>query len=136
MRHPKGEVSYSFGTPLLLLLLKRSYLKPQYFSIAQELLHYWLEDLEASGVDLLHYGHREKEELDYLRYSNYYLTEEINTEELFYIPERYGMPIMLTFGASPSDWRLWSTESSEYFAGQFWSLIESPPLLLPGTWID
>ena len=90
-----------------------------------------------SGVDLLHYGRIEKKELNHFRYLNYYLAGEMSPEELpFYISERFGIPMMYTFGSSPSDWRLWSIESSEHFAGEFWSLVESPPLLMPGTWID
>lgn len=40
------------------------------------------------------------------------------------------------YGPRPEDWHLiWGVDSDE-FAGEFWDLIENPPLRIPGGWVD
>ncbi|KXH42053.1 hypothetical protein CNYM01_08403 [Colletotrichum nymphaeae SA-01] len=96
-------------------------------------LRMWLEDVQISGHDLEEYGRREME---------YFKCEARLREErliLEYDESSYGTGMRLvsfTYGREPGDWDLiWSLEAEEY-AGEFWDLIENPPLRIPGAWVD
>ena len=112
---------------LLPTLVPESLRNERYPKIAQNLLQIWLEDLEASGVSLLEYGHTEVP---------MFCCTWGDDEDFGYYN------VTLVCGASVSDWRVvrskrfWTLESPEHFTGEFWSLIESPPLSVPGMWID
>lgn len=93
----------------------------------------WLEDLVASGVDLVEYGRKEKEILD-LSSTTKCATFSLDCDL------RYGGGVWhivnFDFGAAPSDWHIWWAEPTDFLAGEFWAMIESPEEFMPGSWID
>lgn len=50
----------------------------------------------------------------------------------------YGLPYLsaVHYGAEPVDWYFEMDFHYENHAGDFWNLIENPPQLVPGAWID
>lgn len=103
--------------------------------LLQRLVTMWLEDLVTSGVDLVEYGRKEKEIWD---------LSSISKDVLFFMCMSSGFDheawhihvIDVVFGAAPSDWHIWWSEPTDFLAGQFWAMIESPEELMPGSWIE
>ena len=100
----------------------------------------WLEDLHAAGVDLLEYGRKEKEMLDdglFNQDFEYFVLERGRPGKVLYRYDRLVWHLIsFTYGHSPSDWHLWFSEPTDEFVGDFWSMIESPLLSVPGAWIE
>ena len=95
-------------------------------------LMHWLEDLEICNIDLKVYGATEKklflenEELRHLRYSLFgwdYDRESWRLESFEY-------------GPKPRDWKFFWNLEVEIFAGEFWDMVENPPLHVVGAWPD
>ena len=89
----------------------------------------WLEDLQSCGVDLLEYGKKEKE-----LHGHY--TEVLGDCRSY----SNGCTLRLvgfTYGASPEDWKVWFSEPTDEYAGDFWWLVEQPDEKpMPGMWVD
>ncbi|KAJ5787284.1 hypothetical protein N7457_002274 [Penicillium paradoxum] len=87
----------------------------------------WLKALQANGVDLKQFG---RAELVIWR------NENIRKEFVAHgCHDRLAKRIIgFTYGPSPEDWHLWVSEPTDRFAGEFWSLIERPVEVMPGTW--
>lgn len=93
----------------------------------------WLEDLLASGVDLVEYGRKEKETWNLL-------------SVLKDVPFAFGWGlgpgadvrhiIGFEFGAAPSEWHIWWSEPTDFMAREFWAMVENPEELMPGSWIE
>lgn len=105
-----------------------------------ELLKNWVSDLTAGGMDLVAYGESEKEH--YYRRGVLTLPQKPREvllgpkERIFYAPQRSLNGF--TFGPNAEDWNLiweWHPDP-ERLAGEFWTLIEDPPLAIPGSWVD
>ncbi|KAJ4148267.1 hypothetical protein LMH87_002746 [Akanthomyces muscarius] len=41
-----------------------------------------------------------------------------------------------SYGPEPKDWKFTWELQWEEMVGQFWELIDNPPLKLPGAWVD
>ena len=103
-----------------------------------QLLKLWLEELDASGIDLMEYGRIERAlweqepmRKDFPGYDPLVLDEDpLDSDEPF-----TWRLINFTFGASPSDWHVWGSQLDGY-AGEFWSMVERPEVNMPGTWIE
>ncbi|KAH6617896.1 hypothetical protein B0J18DRAFT_468234 [Chaetomium sp. MPI-SDFR-AT-0129] len=104
------------------------------------LLKDWVSDLAAGGMDLEAYGESEKEH--YKRRGVLSLPQKPREvlldpkEGIFYAPQRSLNGF--TFGPKAEDWSLiweWHPDP-EGLAGEFWTLIEDPPLAIPGSWVD
>lgn len=98
----------------------------------EELVKIWLEDLDTCGVNLLEYGRKEKA-----------LHDEFPMQDFmgdcfkdYHYHEIKWHLISFSFGTSVSDWRIWVSEPSDGYAGDFWSMIEPPELSIPGMWIE
>ncbi|KAK1977449.1 hypothetical protein LZ30DRAFT_258666 [Colletotrichum cereale] len=90
----------------------------------------WLEDVRSSGVSLDEYGAKvRKQYLDNTR---------LHTWRWHMLGRDKSGPqlVGLTIGPTAEDWKLhWDFDEAE-FAGDFWEMIENPPLRIPGGWID
>ncbi|MCJ1475934.1 hypothetical protein MMC13_004598 [Lambiella insularis] len=97
--------------------------------LSHSLLKTWLEDLEASGVDLLEYGKKERAMHDHLPISQN--CRDINGEAYskLYLVE-------FTYGASPDDWHLSFLDPADFYAGQFCEMVDRPEVIMPGSWVD
>ncbi|KAK4145268.1 uncharacterized protein C8A04DRAFT_10801 [Dichotomopilus funicola] len=105
-----------------------------------KLLKNWVSDLAAGGMDLEAYGESEKAHYDRRGVlSSPQKPREVllsPEERIFYAPQRSLNGF--TFGPKAEDWNLiweWHPDP-ERLAGEFWTLIEDPPLAIPGSWVD
>ncbi|CAJ2512991.1 Uu.00g011100.m01.CDS01 [Anthostomella pinea] len=90
----------------------------------------WLEDLRACGVDLEAYGCTE----------NRIFREHWCVR---YIPYCVGTTVDHTarlqdfdYGPNPEDWKFHWGPDAERFAGDFWEMVNRPPPVMPGSWIE
>ncbi|KAK1688432.1 hypothetical protein BDP55DRAFT_655910 [Colletotrichum godetiae] len=102
-----------------------------------KLLRMWLEDMQTSSIDLDEYGRREMEVFKRDALLQERRLRIRSTRDDGYYESYPGMRLTsFTYGPEPEDWKLvWSPEAEEY-AGEFWDLIENPPLRIPGGWVD
>jgi len=132
---PRWPGSQVVLTPFLSLFdglwcLEWSSSVPQLF---QRVTTTWLEDLVASGVDLVEYGRKEKE---------IWHLSSMSRNVPFSFDRGQGPDgdvwhiIDFDFGVAPSDWHIWWSEPTDFLAGQFWAMIESRGKLMPGSWIE
>ncbi|KAI2620421.1 hypothetical protein GGR54DRAFT_601038 [Hypoxylon sp. NC1633] len=90
----------------------------------------WLEALEEAGVDLVAYGCREHELLlDPHGHQGLGRLCGPSMDFQIYL-------IGFKYGSKPTDWEIYWEEPTDRFAGEFWALIENPPLRIPGSWVD
>ncbi|KAK2016496.1 hypothetical protein LZ32DRAFT_80181 [Colletotrichum eremochloae] len=95
----------------------------------------WLEDVQAAGIDLAEYGRQELE--------IYLAHDSLQSRRWFH--EYSSDPGLITsgwklvgftYGPEPRDWKFtWDLDAWEY-SGDFWELVENPPLHIPGGWVD
>ncbi|TQV91015.1 hypothetical protein IF1G_10250 [Cordyceps javanica] len=94
-------------------------------------LQYWLEDLQASGIDLSEYG---EVEANLLR-----KTGALYSSRLYWRGRAERPHIRLvafTYGPEPKDWELGWEMEADHMVGEFWELIDNPPLRIIGAWVD
>lgn len=111
----------------------------------------WIKILQASGIDLEQYGRKERSIFKMKKRNNFeslvFLSCINRVEALdFEGPMKpvtsyelgWSSLIDFTYGPCVEDWNFWFSEPTDRFAGDFWSLIEDPPLmsLVPGAWVD
>lgn len=97
--------------------------------------HMWLEDVRLSGLDLLEYGQHE---------SNWYAlyTRNHTWRWKFLSLGKEALPpsgpqlVSLSYGTQPEQWQFEWDLAVEEFAGDFWKMVDNPPLRVPGGWID
>ncbi|KAK1500445.1 hypothetical protein CABS01_10169 [Colletotrichum abscissum] len=120
-------------TPLISALYKTFWDHSEYKRKISLFLRRWLEDVQISGHDLEEYGRRE---MEYFKREARLQEERLRTWDNNTIYEPGLRLVSFTYGPEPGDWNLvWSLEAEEY-AGEFWDLIENPPLRVPGAWVD
>ncbi|KAH8587979.1 hypothetical protein B0O99DRAFT_747158 [Bisporella sp. PMI_857] len=134
------------GTPLILAMSEgrwgRSSVTRCIKSINRR-LKLWLEDLHACGVDLQKYGYREKKIFlgnEWFRHrwfgirSFIYAKPDPSLETAF---DNVKVKLIgFDIGPRPEDWVFHWDMDAERYAGQFWDLIENPPIQVPGSWVD
>ncbi|PKY03247.1 hypothetical protein P168DRAFT_305556 [Aspergillus campestris IBT 28561] len=92
----------------------------------------WLKDLQAAGVDLQQFGAKEKRIWEKLPDR---VREYLSQEFQYYYYELWLRPLIgFSYGPSPDDWDIWVSEKSDYYAGEFWEMIEMEPEVMPGAW--
>lgn len=115
--------------------------------ILQRALHAYVCDLQASGVDLVAYGLRERELLhddisgwqgNFDADSMFMTSDDAHKNDLrtlvhFLVPIRL---LDLEFGAEPGQWKLVWEPELEAVAREFWNMIERSPVLMPGSWVE
>jgi hypothetical protein len=99
----------------------------------EEALLTWLQTLQGFGIDLERYGKTEHK-LFYQESSSWR-----NLELL--VPGSWGEVYLLRLiglqvGPEPDDWKVWISEPSDEFAGDFWDMLEHPERTIPGAWDD
>jgi len=93
----------------------------------QRIATMWLEDLVASGVDLVEYGRKEKEIWD-LSSTSTDVPFLLGPSSASDCGERHIHVIIFDFGAAPGDWHIWWSEPTDFLAGEFWAMIENSGL--------
>ncbi|KAH0425361.1 hypothetical protein CcaCcLH18_11017 [Colletotrichum camelliae] len=94
----------------------------------------WLEDVQASGIDLAEYGRRELEihNSSHQSFDRWWGLGMLQSADDYRL---YGPRLMsFIFGPRPQDWKLIWDPDVEEFAGDFWELTENPPLHIPGAY--
>lgn len=103
--------------------------------VVSEVLSVILLALKDAGRELLEYGSKEKQlqhrglvdtDFSVLRVRRGLSQWDTSTIRL----------IGFDYGPEPEDWRLWWSEPTDEFAGEFWHMIENPWERIPGAWID
>jgi hypothetical protein len=93
----------------------------------------WLQTLQGFGIDLERYGKTEHK-LFYQESSSW------RNLELSMPGCRGGVYLLrligLQVGPEPEDWKVWVSEPSDEFAGDFWDMLEHPERTIPGAWDD
>ncbi|KAI1644455.1 uncharacterized protein F4817DRAFT_360756 [Daldinia loculata] len=92
--------------------------------LASKLVRLWLEALKQAGINLEAYGRREKE----IFAGKSYDILAGNGSEKRLVDFRYG--------PEPEDWEFYFGEPIDDYVGEFWKLVEDPPLRVPGAWAD
>jgi hypothetical protein len=99
-------------------------------SKGEEALLAWLQTLQGFGIDLETYGKTERK-LFYQESSSWRNLE-------LHMPGRGEVcPLRLVglqVGPKPEDWKVWLSEPSDEFAGDFWDMLEHPERTIPGAW--
>lgn len=127
----KGKPPYY--TPLISGLYDNLWDHSEYKRKTSLFLRKWLEDVQISDHDLEEYGRRE---MEYFKCEVRLREERLRTWSETMEPDSGMRLVSFTYGPEPKDWKLvWSLEAEEY-AGEFWDLIENPPLRVPGAWVD
>ncbi|RYO82477.1 hypothetical protein DL766_006336 [Monosporascus sp. MC13-8B] len=100
----------------------------------------WVGSLKAAGINVTGYGCREMELLrdtsltrDSIPCLGYYQECKWDVPD----PVWRGVSIRLMgykYGPEPEDWDVYWSEPTDEFAGDFWELVENPPLQVPGAW--
>lgn len=85
----------------------------------------WMEDLAEAGLDLQEYF---RIELSACRGADMQLRP--GTRLLEFGPS----PVVLNYGDNPQDWMFEWDPCAEGEVGEFWNMIEFPPM--PGAWVD
>ncbi|KAF4784281.1 hypothetical protein HER10_EVM0006386 [Colletotrichum scovillei] len=130
--------------------------------VFQAVLKQWLQDLVSAGVDLLAYGEQESDTMRFTHpeVKGAFDSDAINlsrkvvrnplqacsepgwmtkVERAFDRSDRYWKPvriISIDYGSDVDDWRVHWVVEVEAFAGEFWRVVESPRVVMPGSWID
>ncbi|EXF83553.1 hypothetical protein CFIO01_00695 [Colletotrichum fioriniae PJ7] len=122
-----------YYTPFFLGLFGNTWGHWKYKRQTSIYLRKWLEDVQISDHDLEEYGRRE---MEYFKCEVRLREERLRTCSETMEPDSGMRLVSFTYGSEPKDWNLvWSLEAEEY-AGEFWDLIENPPLHVPGGWVD
>jgi hypothetical protein len=104
-----------------------------------QILEDWILNLFKNGIDLQHYGEREKA----LRAQSTVAGRLPNlngyTRSSFPQPVSFELTAF-SFGPHPNDWHFWFADPSDLFAGEFWEMLEKDDnvecnLLMPGGWV-
>ncbi|KAF4810821.1 hypothetical protein CGCSCA5_v010340 [Colletotrichum siamense] len=94
----------------------------------------WIDTLASAGKDLLKYGAGEKE---LHAQGNTFMFQRFagGTHSRKRSMMRFSI-LGITYGPLPQHWRLWITNENYDYAGEFWSMIESQNIRVPGSWVE
>ncbi|KAJ5520707.1 hypothetical protein N7463_001160 [Penicillium fimorum] len=101
----------------------------------------WASELKLAGVDLTHYGAKEK---------TLYTSGVVNLDLSIYVgleksgpgynPDQGGYLefhfLSLEYNSNPQDWRLWVSNPIDELVGGLGEIAEKGEEIMPGTWID
>ncbi|KAF2995137.1 hypothetical protein E8E14_002489 [Neopestalotiopsis sp. 37M] len=104
----------------------------------------WLQVLKDGGVDLQKYGQRETELFNMELYGRNFPLYNVDSDGDEVCWDNYlRLDLVLIgfqYGKEVDDWKLWWTEHTDAYAGDFWKSIESSAQSfeqrVPGAWID
>ena len=104
-----------------------------------------LVDLHHCGMDLNAYGHLELEIMGSIGPDEYSEGSQFHPYHKMLPSEacrdtalKPAVPRLETFkfGPLPDDWVFYWDWGTEAFAGEFWTMVEDPQLIIPGSWVD
>ncbi|KAB5518186.1 hypothetical protein GE09DRAFT_1259576 [Coniochaeta sp. 2T2.1] len=102
---------------------------------AQVALQVWLLAIKGAGIDLLSYAALEMRTLQ----ETCGKPGEVIVPWPPYPrsgPRAVSRLLGITYGPEPEDWKLWWTEPTDVYAGEFWRAVERDVPLLPGSWVE
>ncbi|KGO60495.1 hypothetical protein PEX2_086770 [Penicillium expansum] len=89
----------------------------------------WLEQLETVSVDLNEYGRTEES-----IWKSGTIQREFGSWN-GHLKEIQSLRVIgFAYGPSPEDWRLWLSEPSDSYVGDFWRMVARPVEVMPGAW--
>ncbi|KAK2599132.1 hypothetical protein QQS21_005393 [Conoideocrella luteorostrata] len=97
-------------------------------------IHNFLEDVSRAGINLVEYGRKElsllmsTESARSVRYAFTDYNSRWSTIGPYLVSMKYG--------PNPEDWEYIWDYMVEEFAGDFWEMVDNPPLAIPGGWVD
>ncbi|KAK2749013.1 orf21 protein [Colletotrichum kahawae] len=104
---------------------------------------YWATILYDSGVDLLHYGRKVRDIYQKIGWCvSDQTVSRIDPEDRNLTGIPYTCSLLgITYGALPSQWKLWWAPNINDYAADFWNLVEdsssnSSGFNVPGGWTD
>ncbi|KAF7534521.1 hypothetical protein G7054_g6189 [Neopestalotiopsis clavispora] len=115
------------------------------FLLIEPGLRLWLNILRNAGVDLKEYGKKE---------AGLFISQSVSEKPVTMYDVTFGDRLSrihggdawgakfevnligFQYGAEVDDWKLWWSEPSDVFAGDFWKLVESPYQPVPGAWVE
>jgi hypothetical protein len=109
-------------------------------NLIQELVRFYLTILKEGGIDLCLYGREEKRLQDHdlvdktFRYTFWPATFRHDPKVVWSSTIARWDLIGFTYGPSPVDWRVWGSQPTDIFVGDFWRMVESPWERMPGAW--
>jgi hypothetical protein len=104
----------------------------QHFCTLEGTLRYWLRGLHSGGVNLQDYGRRQQVLLQRaVRHNPEALKGRCHLESGEFIRLQLES---FRYGPRPEDWHVVWDWDSETAAGEFWDMMESPWLQMPGAW--
>ncbi len=107
-------------------------------------LQLWLLTLQQTGVDILQYGIKER----HLHHSGLVCKDFSRRQRTVKVGghgkttqavnSSYGTLRLIAIepAALPADWRLWWSEPTDEFAGEFWGMCERVTPTTPGAWVN
>lgn len=97
----------------------------------------WASALRHGGVDLAAYGRRERELARESPGACHAIRRRLHGGMQYLEAESHPARIIgISFGAEVADWGMWWAREYEFFAREFWNMVENPPLAVPGSWED
>ena len=91
----------------------------------------YLTTIRAGGVDLAEYGLQEQK-----------LYRDVDIDKEFLVSSSYRNRLRrfvvrligFTYGPTPEDWKVWFSEPTDIYVGEFWHGIENPWEHISGAW--
>ncbi|CZR68075.1 uncharacterized protein PAC_17974 [Phialocephala subalpina] len=108
--------------------------------VIEAVMRIYLLVLAQSGIDILSYGQKEKELHDQdavdktFQYVFFPLGRKNTQWKVLSAVQATWNLIGFTYGPTPDDWRIWGSQPTDDFVGDFWCMIESPWERMPGAW--
>lgn len=97
--------------------------------------HMWLEDVRLSGLDLVEYGRHELKLYTFDNWNHIWRWSVLAFGDEASYPSGPQL-VSFTYGPRPEQWNFeWDLAVEEY-VGDFWEMMENPPLHVPGEWTD
>lgn len=120
--------------------------RPKYTQLMIRGLRKWLQILKASDIDLTAYGARENAILQASEETRNFWSLACKKvyRSLYRSIGRHSGQINwkcynllgFKYGPNVEDWDIRWDEPTDKFAGQFWNLVESPSIRIPGEWYE
>lgn len=105
----------------------------QFFRALESFLITWITILSSNGVDLLDYGRQERR-----LYEQGHTTflQRFRSARTWMRGAQQRSLFGIRYGPRPEHWRLWWVVEYEEYAGEFWDLVDSQSMRMPGSWVD
>ncbi|KAE9378461.1 hypothetical protein N431DRAFT_479482 [Stipitochalara longipes BDJ] len=94
----------------------------------------YITTLYKLGVNLKEYGLKESLTWEPLEVQISYIGGQEDKNSDYYFPRR--RVLGFSYGPYPEDWRVWESEATDEFVGDFWLMLDKREEIMPGSWIE